>query len=126
MSQPVPVPPQRRRRPKRAKLTAVQPGGQGAQYHQRAISRALDVLDSFDDLRPERTLKEVSQDVGLPESSLFRILLTLESRGYLMQNPDGAYTLSPKILLGRIQERAERVRGVLRPHLQKLAGRFDE
>lgn len=120
------VPAQRRRRPKRAATASAQVGDSGAQYHLRGISRALDVLECFDDARPERTLKEICDDIGLPESSLFRILLTLHSRGYLVQNPDGAYTLAPKILLGRLHERAERVRGVLRPHLQKLAGRFDE
>jgi DNA-binding IclR family transcriptional regulator len=84
------------------------------------------VLECFDDEHPERTLKEICQDIGLPESSLFRILLTLESRGYLVQSSDGAYTLVPKILLRRLHERGERVRVGLRPYLQKLAGRFDE
>jgi DNA-binding IclR family transcriptional regulator len=125
-SEPVVVPPQRRRRPKRTASAQGEAGENGGQYHQRAISRALDVLECFDDARPERTLKEISQDIGLPESSLFRILLTLESRGYLKQSSDGAYALAPKVLLGRLQERAEKVRAALRPHLQKLAGRFDE
>jgi DNA-binding IclR family transcriptional regulator len=126
-SQTPPVPPQqRRRRPKRAAVAPVEPAENGSQYHQKAIGRALDVLESFDDERPERTLKEIAQDIGLPESSLFRILLTLESRGYLVQNSDGAYSLAPKVLLGRLQERAEKARRILVPHLQKLAGRFDE
>lgn len=117
---------QRRRRPKRATSTPAEAGDTGTQYHQRAISRALDVLECFDDEHQERTLKDICQDIGLPESSVFRILLTLESRGYLTQSQDGAYTLAPKLLLGRLHERAERIRVGLRPHLQKLAGRFDE
>ena len=125
-SRPALVPPQRRRRPKRTAAASADPVETGAQYHQRAISRALDVIESFDDERPERTLKEIAQDIGLPESSLFRILLTLEGRGYLVQSSDGAYSLAPKVLLGRLQERAEKVRQILQPHLQRLAGRFDE
>jgi DNA-binding IclR family transcriptional regulator len=125
-SQPVVVPPQRRRRPKRVAIVPAEPSGTGSQYHQRAVGRALDVLESFDDDRPVRTLKEIAEDLGMPESSLFRILLTLEGRGYLIQSSDGAYSLAPKVLLGRLHERAERVRQILRPHLQKLAGRFDE
>jgi DNA-binding IclR family transcriptional regulator len=124
-SKPAIVSSQRRRRPKRAAAPG-EPADTGSQYHQRAIGRALDVIESFDDDRAERTLKEIAQDIGLPESSLFRILLTLESRGYLVQSSDGAYALAPKVLLGRLQERAEKVREILRPHLQKLAGRFDE
>ena len=120
------VPAQRRRRPKRGASTGEHAADSGAQYHLRAITRALDVLEAFDDARPERTLKDLCQALGLPESSLFRILLTLESRGYLVQSGDGSYTVAPKVLLGRLSERAERVRVVLRPYLQRLAGRFDE
>ena len=123
-SQPV-VSALRRRRPKRASSAQVEPEAANP-YHQRAIGRALDVLECFDDERPERTLKEISRDIGLPESSLFRILLTLEGRGYLRQSADGAYALAPKVVLGRLFERAERVRSALRPHLQKLTARFDE
>ena len=72
------------------------------------------------------TLKELSHRIGLPESTLFRILLTLESRGYLLQNPDGSYSLSSKLLLGRIQERADFVKARLRVYLERLATRFDE
>ncbi|MEO8027244.1 MAG: IclR family transcriptional regulator [Bryobacteraceae bacterium] len=125
-SEPSIVPAQRRRRPKRGASSSTPKEDAGSQYHQRAISRALDVLEGFSDEHPELTLKEMSQRIDLPESSLFRILLTLESRGYLVQSADGAYTLAPKLLLGRLQERAEQVRVVLRPHLQQLAGRFDE
>ncbi|MGD1074295.1 MAG: IclR family transcriptional regulator [Bryobacteraceae bacterium] len=125
-SESVTVPAQRRRRPKTPSLTSPRTGDEGTQYYQRSISRALDILECFDDQHPERTLKEVCQAISLPESSVFRILLTLESRGYLAQKPDGAYSLDPKLLLGRLYERAERVRLVLRPHLQKLASRFDE
>lgn len=125
-SQPVAVQPQRRRRPKRAAAAPAEPAETGSQYHQRSIGRALDVLESFDDDRPVRTLKEIAEDLSLPESSLFRILMTLEGRGYLIQSSDGAYSLAPKVLLGRLQERAERVRQILRPCLQKLASRFDE
>lgn len=110
----------RRRRPKRRAESA------GEQYHLRAIERALDVLDAFTERRQELTLKDLSLLLRVPESSLFRILLTLESRGYLVQKPDGAYCLPAKLLYGRVHERAERLREQMRPYLQKLARRFDE
>lgn len=114
---PATVRPSRRRRPK---------AGAAEQYHLRAIERALDVLDAFTDERPELTLRDLSELVRVPESSLFRTLLTLKSRGYLMQKADGAYLLPPKLLYGRVYERAERLRERMRPYLQKLAWRFDE
>jgi DNA-binding IclR family transcriptional regulator len=112
----------RRRRPKYRQQAA-----RAEQYHLRAIQRALDVLEAFTDTRPELTLKDLSGLLGLSaESSLFRTLLTLADRGYLVQEPDGAYCLPPKLLYGRIYERAEQLRHSLRPYLQELARRFDE
>jgi DNA-binding IclR family transcriptional regulator len=116
---------QRRRRPKRA-VAPEAAEREGAQYHLKAIARALDVLDCFTDERPELTLKDIAHALEVPESSLFRILLTLDSRRYLVQNSDGAYRLAPKLLLGRVHERSERVRTVLHPYLDLLASRFDE
>jgi DNA-binding IclR family transcriptional regulator len=116
----------RRRRPKRTPAQQGSPNGDGSQYHMKAISRTLDVLECFTDQRPELSLTEISQTIGLPESSLFRILLTLESRQYLIQNPDGTYALAPRLLHGKIQERADRVRKLVHPYLQDLASRFDE
>jgi DNA-binding IclR family transcriptional regulator len=120
------APAARRRRPKRRLATAEPQTGDNGQYHLRSVARTLDVLDSFTDERPELTLKTLSLLIGLPESSLFRILLTLEARGYLIQRADGAYTLAPKLMLGRTYERADRVRGAVRPLLEALASRFDE
>ncbi len=115
--------PTRRRRPKRRPPGAAPAA---AIYHSKAVSRALDVMECFTDQAPVLTLKEISRLISLPESSLFRILVTLESRGYLDQNPDGSYQLSPRVLFGRLYEQAQRLREVARPCLQRLASRFDE
>jgi IclR family acetate operon transcriptional repressor len=116
--------PVRRRRPKRAR--AEKSAGEPQLYLSKAVARALDVLDCFSDRHPALSLKEIAQLVPMPESSLFRILVTLEARGYLDQNPDGSYQLSGKVLFGRLYECAERLRQVARPYLQQLATRFDE
>lgn len=115
--------PTRRRRPKRRKPGATP---SEAPYYSKAIGRALDVLECFNDQRPVLSLKEISHLIALPESSLFRVLVTLEARGYLTQNPDGSYQLSPKVLFGRLYERAQELREIARPILQRLASRFDE
>src|SRR5262245_56753532 len=111
------VPARRGRTPKRSKNDRA-----GEHYHLKVIGRALDVLDSFSDERPDLNLKQIGALVDAPESSLFRILLTLENRGYLVQSPDGSYRLAPKLLLGKVHERAERLRLRLRPLLERLAG----
>lgn len=115
---------QRRRRPKN--LTGDGLGPPADQYSSKAISRALDILESFPDENTCLNLKELSLQNDLPESSLFRILQTLESRGYLAQGVDGTYRLTPRLLYGKSRERAEKLLGIARPHLKQLAMRFNE
>lgn len=111
--------PQRRRRPKAE-------GQDDEQYYSRTIGRALDVMECFSDERAHLSLTEISRIVKLPESSLFRVLLTLQRRGYLDQDSDGTYQLSQRVLYGRVAERAEKLRVAVQPDLQALASRFNE
>ena len=117
---------QRRRKPKTRAGPATPLATDGDQYHLKAIARALEVLECFGDEQTALNLKEIAQRVASPESSLFRILLTLKSQGYLLQNEDGAYRLPDKLLYGRVYEQAERFRLAVRPYLQDLVARFDE
>lgn len=121
-----PTPTVRRRRPK----TNVDHGdGKEAasdQYISKAVSRAIDVLDCFEDGNTVLSLKEISNRTEMPESSLFRVLVTLDSRGYLQQNADGSYRLAPKVLHGKLRERAEKACGLIHPRLQALSRQFDE
>jgi len=114
----------RRRRPKSGPSDKRNPPADA--YFSKAIGRALDVLECFTDERTALSLKEISTGMDLPESSLFRILMTLESRGYLHQNEDGSYRLTPRLLYGKMHEHAEKVRQAALPHLHSLATHFDE
>lgn len=95
------------------------------QYYLRSIGRALDVLDCFDGVSP-MSLKEISQRVKMPESSLFRVLLTLEKHGYLRQEVDGTYHLARKLIFGWLVVRADTVRQLAHAEMEKLANRFNE
>jgi IclR family acetate operon transcriptional repressor len=95
-------------------------------YFSRSITRALDVLDSFRETGSDLSLMEISERTKLPEASLYRILVTLQNRKYLVQLEDGSYTLAPKVLLGRYHERAAAIRKLLHPTLQSLVREFDE
>jgi DNA-binding IclR family transcriptional regulator len=95
------------------------------QYYLRSIGRALDVLDCFDGKSP-LALKEIGISTGLPEASLFRVLLTLEKHGYLQQAVDGTYQLAPKLRFGWIVEQGNLLRTKIRPELERLAQRFNE
>jgi DNA-binding IclR family transcriptional regulator len=95
------------------------------QYYLRSIGRALDVLDCFNGKAP-LALKEISNSTGLPESTLFRVLLTLEKHGYLRQAMDGTYQLAPKLRFGWLVEEGNALRDKVRPELEGLAQRFNE
>jgi len=117
----------RRRRPK-----AARPGNDEAEasksglYLSKAIIRALNVLESFRQTGRPLSLMDISARTKLPEASLFRILVTLESQEYLVRLKDGSYRLTPKVLWGVIHDRASAIRDFLHPQLQSLAREFDE
>jgi DNA-binding IclR family transcriptional regulator len=94
-------------------------------YHSRTIERALDVLEVFG-TGLSLSLKQIAAATDQPEASLYRVLLTLQSRGYLTQNPDGSYELTRKMLYSRALDQADTIRSHARPVLDELVHRFDE
>ncbi|NWG13553.1 MAG: IclR family transcriptional regulator [Acidobacteria bacterium] len=95
-------------------------------YYSKAIGRALDVLDCFSDGETNLSLVEISKIKGFPESSLFRILFTLEAHGYLVRTADGSYKLAAKLLFGKLYDRAYSLRDIVHPFLKQLNTRFNE
>jgi DNA-binding IclR family transcriptional regulator len=91
----------------------------------RSIGRALDVLNCFDG-QSAMSLKELGGRTELPESTLFRVLLTLEKHDYLVQGRDGTYQLAPKLMFGWLAQAADRVKAAARPELERLANTFNE
>jgi DNA-binding IclR family transcriptional regulator len=95
------------------------------QYLLRSVRRAVDVIDAFDG-KHALSLKEVSSHTQHPESTVFRVLLTLEQCGYLIQQVDGTYQLAPKLQVGWQLEHANILRQKSRPELERLANRLNE
>ncbi len=116
--------PIRRRIPKWA-LQSTPDSASNEQYYLRSIGRALNALDCFDG-KSALALKDISAGTGMPESTLFRVLLTLEKHGYLEQAVDGTYQLAPKLRFGWLIERGNRLREKARPELERLAHEFNE
>jgi DNA-binding IclR family transcriptional regulator len=94
-------------------------------YYLRSIGRALDVLNCFDGQTP-LSLKEISARMRLPESTLFRVLRTLERHEYLQQDRDGTYQLSPRLIFGWLVRAADHVKEVARPEMERLVNAFNE
>ncbi|MBO8172079.1 MAG: IclR family transcriptional regulator [Bacillaceae bacterium] len=53
----------------------------------RSVERALDILICFTD-KNELSLTEISRKTSLNKSTVFRLLQTLERKGFLVRNPD--------------------------------------
>ncbi|NED96764.1 IclR family transcriptional regulator [Phytoactinopolyspora alkaliphila] len=60
-------------------------------YGVRAVNRTLDILELLDDPARPVTLNEFVAKTGLPKTSVFRYLATLERRGYVARTASGSY-----------------------------------
>jgi IclR family pca regulon transcriptional regulator len=63
----------------------------------QSFARGLSVIRAFDATRPTQTLSEVSTATGLTRAGARRILLTLQSLGYVQVN-GRQFGLTPKVL----------------------------
>lgn len=93
----------------------------------KAVEHALQILISYTD-NEELGVTELSNRLGLHKNNVFRLLATLEQRGYIRQNPrTEAYRLGPKLFeLSMIFKYQMGLIKVARPYLEDLRGRFDE
>src|SRR5574337_310665 len=57
-----------------------------ADYLVQSVDRALDVLESFDYQTGELGVTELAEKLHLPKNNIFRLLATLEVRGYIEQD----------------------------------------
>src|SRR5512145_2212976 len=57
-----------------------------SEYIIQAVSHALDLLEQFHDDVDELGVTELSKRLKLHKNNIFRLLATLESRGYIEQN----------------------------------------
>jgi IclR family transcriptional regulator, pca regulon regulatory protein len=91
-----------------------------------ALARGLDVLRSFRPGTPAMTLSEIAGHTGLARPTVRRILITLESLGYVRAAGRG-YALTPRVLeLGMAYVNALSMWEIARPHMEKLVTQTNE
>jgi len=95
--------------------------GQSGSYL-RTVDRALQVLLQFNDQHPERSTSELAQALGLHRSIVYRILATLERRGFVTQaDRRGRFRLGLKLVeLGNVVLASIDVRQVAHPIMARL------
>ncbi len=94
-----------------------------ANYMIQSVSHALDILESFTRTEDELGVTELSKRLGLHKNNVFRLLATLENRGYIEQNKSTEnYRLGHKTLqIGSIFIEQRECRRQARPVLEDLA-----
>lgn len=66
-------------------------------YTIEAVGRALSVMEALAE-RPDQGVTELSKTLGLTKSIVFRLLYTLEDRGFVFRDPDRAsYSLGYRV-----------------------------
>lgn len=94
----------------------------------QSIERAIDIMESFSAEEPGLGVVELSRRVNLPKSTVFRLLTTLESRGFIAQNSEtGLYHLGVGLIpLANSVFVYSDLRRIARPHLRGLAKTLEE
>lgn len=77
--------------------TRTQQAPQPGDSYVQSFARGLEVIRSFDSQAPQQTLTEVAERSGLTRAGARRILLTLQTLGYV-QTDGRLYRLTPRIL----------------------------
>lgn len=94
----------------------------------QAVLRALALLKTFTQERPELALGELAAAVGLNKTTAYRLLTAFESEGMIARTPDSrGYRLGPEMLaLGSRALSASSLRLASRPELLALASATQE
>jgi len=97
----------------------------------QSILKAFDILDLFNEKRPEWTLVEISKKLNMPKPTAYRLLQTLESRGFVRKDKhseyDIRYRLGLKLLeLGNLVAEQLELRKTALPYMKALRDEIDE
>lgn len=89
----------------------------------QSVLRATTMLEAFTDEKPAWHVSELAEAIGLNRTTAYRLLTALESVEYVVRDPaTDTYRLgSGLIVLGGRAQRANSVRAISRPELEKLA-----
>ncbi len=93
-----------------------------------AVDRTLAILECFSSDRPELGISEISRELGIHKSSVFRSLASLEARGLVKKDErTRRYMVGPKILkpagayLGTVE-----LHSIVRPFMEELCAASKE
>lgn len=86
-----------------------------------AVDRALSIIAALEASNMPRNLSEISRVTGLYNSTILRILQSLQDAGYVMRVEDSKYVLGPTVMqLGLAYKRANPLGHLFLPVMQRL------
>lgn len=97
-------------------------------YIIQSVTNALDLLEEFRGDETELGVTELSKRLSLHKNNVFRLLATLESRGYMEQNKiTGNYRLGLRVLeLGQVFIKHMGLLKMARPVLEDIVNKCNE
>ncbi len=93
-----------------------------------SLARGLSILEAFDLADPRMGISDLSRRTGLSKSTVYRLVHTLRSLGYIIPvEEENKYTLGPKVLgLGFAVLSSLELREVAQPYLMELSRNIKE
>ncbi|HWC96954.1 MAG TPA: IclR family transcriptional regulator [Candidatus Sulfopaludibacter sp.] len=86
----------------------------------RVLHKTLDILETIKSKDAGFKLAELSRTVELPKATVYRILTTLEGRGYLDRASDGTYRMAKKLFdLQRSESEEQILNRVAKPIMER-------
>jgi DNA-binding IclR family transcriptional regulator len=93
-------------------------------YKVPAAARALTLLEFLAGEREPRGVSFLARSVGIPKSSCFSLLATLEEAGYVARNADDEWSLTMRLYhVGMVSARNVNLLALAQPILQELVDR---
>lgn len=93
----------------------------------QVLHKSIDILDALRAAPDGLSLAALSANSGMPKPTVYRILVTLESRGYLERLPGAQYRISRKLFEDpRDSSFEQRLVRAARPALEHLAAKCGE
>src|SRR6476620_3180573 len=97
------------------------------EYRVEALAKGLRILSLFSEQRPSWRVSDLATAAGLPMPTVYRVVMTLASEGYLDHLPNGDYRPGIRTLtLGTAALRSLDLVGIATPKLQQLAEKTGE
>lgn len=97
--------------------------GTTANYSVPALDKALDVVELLGDSASGMSLTGISDALGRTKQELFRILVCLTERGYLVRDENQHYRLSTKLFeIGSQHASTQNLIARATPHMERLVG----